>query len=250
MRFIVHKSAFERVDGVTPFGTVILKLKDSGRELSLNKTAVCLLDNTDKERDTDELFSGCDEALQKDLRKGLTLLSAFEIAEIFDDPRNEDKDIRIAGERDYREISAFLTKSDNITYGNFKNDIAEYFNEDNVRARQFSNFEYNFLYRPGGVIKGVLLMVMPREYTFEKVCRTEWIVLAPDLKDSDTEIIKNLLTYAQKMFKNEFPIYRYLHIRDDDKLLSILQAVGFEKTANLEEETSDNKDVEVYDQRK
>lgn len=250
MRFIVHQAVFEKVAERTSYGTIPLKIKKTGRELSLKETAGRLLEIADKELELENLLTGCDESLQQDLRDGLTLLSAFGIAEVFDDPRDGEKDIRVAGERDYRDIAAFLAKSDNISYGNFKVDFTEYINEDNIRARQFMNLEYNFLYRSGGEIKGVLLMAMPREYSFERICRIGWAVIARELSDQAEEIINGLLDYAQTQFGDEFAACRYFHIQPDDRLVTILQQRGFTETAHLEKETNDGHDVVIYDCRR
>ena len=149
MRYLINSSAFTRRDAQNG----VIPMKAGFRALFLKESAGVLLDRTDEWIDFDEVFRGAPEQLLRDLRDGLTLLECFDIAQV-----EEDKPVklcRVAGERDYRRISAFLAQhagqgaNQSLTY------TPALHNEDGIRARQFNNHEYNFLAERDGQIPDI-----------------------------------------------------------------------------------------------
>ena len=250
MYFIVHEDAFTRLGEETEFGTIPLRAAGSRRELFLKNTAAALLACPEERLDFAALTAGKSEAEVRDLEDGLILLECFGIAEVFENPREEEKSVRVAGEKDYRGIASFLAANRKQCYGSYYVTDESYVNEDGIRMRQFNNNEYNILSFKDGAIEAVMLTGMPRNYNMENNFRLAWVVLADDVPEAEIDdIIMKLLDYACEKLGREFSCFRYLSIGEDERLLSVLLRYGFKKKAFLKKETIDGRDVTVYDYR-
>ena len=245
MRFEIINDGFEKRGDITPYGTLPLRSKGNGRDFFLNAPAAVLLDLSSGEHDFEAEFGGLPPEKQQELRDGLTLLSAFGAAKLQKESA-ESAFCRVAGEKDYKAVSA-LVNSDSVTrMGKMPRD-PEYMSQDSIRARQFNNDEYNFLYWENGALKGVLLACIPSSKTYSVAFRLCGIVVSEDADAAETA--GKLIDYTISEFQEEFRICRYLCFEEEDRLVPILLAHGFAQTAHLLKEAEDGGDVTIYDKR-
>ena len=244
MKFRIITENFDVRGEATPYGTIPLRSRVNRRDFFLDIKAADLLSLPEGEHDFDELFGSCDPRDRRAFLDGLTLLSAFGVAEVSAEEPEGPICCRVAGERDYRDISKLLTGEDTVRMGVVPADKV-YMSEDNIRARQFNNDEYNFIYTENGEIKGVLIACMPQAGSFSAAFRLCGIAIArgcdPDM------IIGPLFACAKDAFRDEFRICRYLCFAEDDPFAERLTVLGFRETAKLSAEAEDGGDVTVYD---
>lgn len=245
MRFYINKDAYTRQEarnGVIP-------MKAGFRALFLRESAAALLNRTGEWIDFEEMTQGASEQLVHDLRDGLTLLECFDIAQI-----EEEKPVRlcrVAGERDYRRISAFLERH----AGKGPNQSLIYsqtlHNEDGVRARQFNNQEYNFLIERDGQIIALLIVRPPATGDVSSVVYIQHVVFGAELPaDEQTMMLKTMLTEVECAFRQDYARLRYQHFDAcQDTTLSALKELGFTKNCTLEKEMFKTIDLHIYDRK-
>lgn len=243
MQYLINSSAFTRQapqKGVVP-------IKAGFRALFLKESAGALLERTDEWIDFEETAHGAGEQLRRDLLDGLTLLECFDIARI-----REEKAVRpcrVAGERDYRRISAFLErhagKGSNLSLAY----SSAVHNEDDIRARQFNNHEYNFLAEREGEIIAVMIVRPPAADDVSSVVYLQHVIYASELSDPEqTALLTALLTEVESAFRRDYARLRFQYFNAcQDGMLSALTAQGFRKICTLERELLGNVDVTIYD---
>lgn len=243
MRYLINSSAFTRRDvqnGVIP-------MKAGFRALFLKESAGVLLDRTDEWLDFEEVAHGVSEQQRRDLRDGLTLLECFDIAQI--EEEKPVKSCRVAGERDYRRISAFLERH----AGKGPNQSLAYstalHNEDSVRARQFNNHEYHFLAEREGQIVALMIVRPPAAGDVSSVVYLQHVVYAAELPaEEQTTLLDALLTEVEAAFRQDYVRLRFQYFDAyQDGMLSALAAQGFQKTCTLERELLGGIDLTIYD---
>jgi hypothetical protein len=248
MKFEILSDEYERLGDATQYGTIPLKGKSNKRNFFLDVTAAGLLDLPGGVHDFDGVFKDLDVKQKNEMVDGLRVLTAFGAARII---KEEDKDpdgfkFRVAGEKDYKDVAAFLGGKGTKTYGFVvSGDPAT---EDNLRANQFNNMEYLFLCRKNGKIVGLTVAIMPKETAATRAFQISGVVVADKLTDEEKDtVVKGLWDYVKKAFEGEFKICRHISYAEDDKFLSYLKDFGFIKTATLEKETSAGATSFVYD---
>lgn len=251
MKFMLKSDAFQRLGEITDYDTIPLLATESKRNLFLPSGAEPLLAQSDNWIELEQLQASYSDKAE-DLKNGLILLECFGIAEVKEDPRQEDKSLRVAGERDYRSLADFLTGGKIRRYGNIDLSmteyVQEYLNQDNIRARQFNNMEYNFLIRRNGELVAVLLVGMPSEASYSTACCISWFVVSEDVsEEEDVELLNKLLDYTAEAFKAEFTRLRYLSVAEGDLFVKMLVDYGFKQVAKLVKEADDGRDVIIYD---
>ena len=243
MRYLINSSAFTRREvqnGVIP-------MKAGFRALFLKESAGALLDRTDKWIDFEEVTQGVSEQQRRDLRDGLTLLECFDIAQI--EAEKPVKLCRVAGERDYRRISAFLE----CYAGKGPNQSLAYspalYNEESVRARQFNNHEYNFQAELEGQIVALMIVRPPAAGDVSSVVYLQHVIYAAELPEAEqTALLEALLAEVEAAFRQDYARLRFQYFDAcQDGLLSALTAQGFQKTCTLERELLGGVDLTIYD---
>lgn len=256
MKFEILTDRFERRKERTAYGTIPLRRRADGRDFFLKETAAALLELPAGIHDFDECFGAYGKSLRQDLSDGLTLLSAFGAAAVVPEQDSSACVFRVAGERDYADIAGFVNSGRVFFLGSLaaSDDVMSM---DAIRARQFNNLEYCFLYREQGELKGVLIAGMPSEESWSTACRLCGIVLSDEfagspsgLLSSDGEkAVRGLLDCTEEAFRGDMGIFRYLCLKDDDPFLPFLKDEGFQETAFLRHELADGGDVRIYDRR-
>lgn len=243
MRYLINSSAFTRQEvqnGVIP-------MKAGFRALFLKESAGALLDRTDIWIDFEEVTQGVPEQQRRDLRDGLTLLECFDIAQI--EAEKPVKLCRVAGERDYRRISAFLE----CYAGKGPNQSLAYspalYNEESVRARQFNNHEYNFQAELEGQIVALMIVRPPAAGDVSSVVYLQHVIYAAELPEAEqTALLEALLAEVEAAFRQDYARLRFQYFDAcQDGLLSALTAQGFQKTCTLERELLGGVDLTIYD---
>lgn len=245
MRFIINEEAFVRQEacgGVIP-------LKAGFRSLFLKESAAALLDKPGEWIAFDALAEGVDAQLRQDLADGLTLLECFDIAQV---ERNiVPKVCRVAGERDYRRISAFLKKHAGGAANPSLIYAEEIHNEDAVRFRQFNNQEYNFLVENNGEIAALLIVRPPFPEDVSAVAYVRHAVFDGALPDEmRLQLLDAMLEEAAFAFRQDYGKLRYQYFdASQERLLNELKMLGFECVCTLEKEMPGGADLHVYDRR-
>lgn len=243
MRYLINSSAFTRREahkGVIP-------MKAGFRALFLKESAGILLEKTDEWIDFEDAAQGASEQLRRDLRDGLTLLECFDIAQIEDE--KPVKFCRVAGERDYRRISAFLERH----AGQGPNQSLAYspalHNEDSIRARQFNNQEYNFLAEREGQIIALMIVRPPLAGDVSSVVYLQYVIYAAELSEAEQMVLlEALLAGVEAAFRQDYARLRYQYFDAcQDGTLSALTAQGFQRTCTLERELLGGVDLTIYD---
>ena len=244
MKFRIIRDGYEKRGDTTPYGTIPLRSKRNGRDFFLSVEAEALMTLPDGEYDFDGTFGAFDREKRQALLDGLTLLSAFGAAELFDEPRRSSEFCRVAGEKDYCAVAALITDDTTLRFGQLPIDPV-YMSQDSIRARQFNNEEYNFLYIKNDEIKAVLTACMPQASSYSAAFRLLGIAIGEGCDAED--VIDRLLECAMRSFCGEFRICRYLCFDPNDPFAKTLLSKGFKETARLFGEAEDGADVTVYD---
>ena len=249
MQFLIHSDAFTREPGAGE--TVPLKTVKTGRMLFLKATAAALLDRLDAWTAFDAFSAGAGDAQKADWLDGLTLLECFDIAELTDLPlpARDPDGCRVAGERDYKAVGAFL--QENVGKGFSAAAITDprYYSEDNVRARQFLNQEYNFLREENGALQAVLTISVPRPENVSCVGTVDKVVFDAAL-DEPTAVrcLSSLISFAGEEFTGDLSKLRFFCTGGERGwLLERLVGLGFAPVCTLEREMHRSVDVTFYD---
>lgn len=247
MKFFIHGDTFQREPEAGE--TVPLRAKHSNRMLFLKSTAAALLDAADRWVEFDAFAAGADETLKKDYRDGLTLLECFDLAELADLPEPDTNGCRVAGERDYKAVGAFLCE--NLSKGRSLAAITDplYYTEDHVRARQFMNREYNFLRERDGVLQAVLVVAVPKSESVSSVVSLESIAFEAALTEREAgECLAALVDFAEQEFRGDLAKLRFIRSDDSqDWMVDRLVQAGFHPVCTLEKELNCTRDVTFYD---
>lgn len=243
MRFIINGDAFTRQEarnGVIP-------LKAGFRALFLKESAAALLDQPGEWIDFDELAQGADEQLCRDLADGLTLLECFDIAQV--ERTVAARACRVAGERDYRRITAFLQKHAGGTANPSLVYMEDAHNEDAVRAHQFNNQEYNFICEQDGEIVALLIVRPPFTEDVSAVLYVQHALFDGALADEKRlQLLSAMLDEAAAAFAQDYGKLRYQCFDNcQERTLDELKKLGFEHVCTLEKEMSGGADLRIYD---
>lgn len=243
MRFFINGDAFTRQaakDGVIP-------LKAGFRALFLKESAAALLDRLGEWVDLDDLTQGADDSLRRDLEDGLTLLECFDIAQV--ERVAVPKVCRVAGERDYRRITAFLQRhtggpaNPSLVYSE------DAHNEDSVRARQFNDQEYHFICEREGEIAALLIVRPPYPEDVSAVLYIEHALFDGALpEEMRPQLLQAMLDEAAEAFRQDYGKMRYQQFDAcQARTLGELKALGFAHVCTLEREMSGGADLHIYD---
>lgn len=243
MRFIINGDAFTRQEvknGVIP-------LKAGFRALFLKESAAALLENPGEWIRFEEMVKDTDEQLRRDLEDGLTLLECFDIAKVERDV--QPKVCRVAGERDYRRIAAFLKKNAGTSDNTSLVYVENLHNEDEVRSRQFNNQEYNFICEQQGEIVALLIVRPPFPEDVSAVAYVEHALFDSTLpEERRLQLLSAMLEEAEAGFKVDYRKLRYQYVDAcQQRTLNELKALGFTHLCTLEKEMPGGADLQLYD---
>ena len=247
MRFFIYSDAFIKEPGAGE--TIPLKSLRSNRMLFLKATAAPLLTALDRWTEFDAFSAGADPTQKKDLLDGLTLLQCFDLAELADLPERDDDGCRVAGERDYKAVGAFLTANAGKDFSLTAVTDPRYYTEDSVRARQFMNREYSFLRERDGALEAVLVTSVPRPENVSCVATIESVAFVEGIGEEAAEdCLRALLNFAGREFIGDLGKFRFLYMDPgQDWMLERLKQIGFAPVCTLEKEFYRSVDVTFYD---
>ena len=245
MRYLIHSGAFTRQEargGVIP-------LKAGFRALFLKESAGALLDKTDEWIDFEAAAQGASEPQRRDLRDGLTLLECFDIAEI--EEEKPAKPCRVAGERDYRRISAFLARHGGKGPNQSLPYSPELHNEDSLRARQFNNQEYHFLLERDGEIRAMIIVRPPAAADVSSAAYVQHALYAADMpQEEQAAALEAMLAEVENAFRQDYARLRYQYYdASQDGALAALVKASFRKVCTLKRELIGGIDLTIYDRK-
>ena len=250
MKFMIDSTKYQRTGETTASGTLPLKSLANDRPLFLDGKAADILDHCDVWEDFDELLRG-QKSRRKELYDALVLLNCFGVAQIEEEtcdpalPRT-----RIAGEREYRSVSAFLLIHRHLKDAYFlHSDVPdEYYSEDNLRARQFNNQEYNFYIEQNGLPRALLQIAMP-----DPTCLTRTATICGLVCDAEADEEEKhrfpamLLDRACSALRKDCGRLRFLCTAETQSFRTFLTEQGFREIGRLTAELPDGGDVTILD---
>lgn len=245
MQYLINSSAFTRREAQNG----VIPMKAGFRALFLKESAGILLEKTDEWIDFEDAAQGASEQLRRDLRDGLTLLECFDIAQIKEE--RPVKPCRVAGERDYRRISAFLERYAGKGPNQSLSYAQELHNEDGIRARQFNNHEYSFLVERDGHIIALMIVRPPAAGDVSSVVYLQHVVYAEEVPAAEqAALLKIMLAEVENAFRQDYARLRFQYFDAcQDGMLSALAAQGFQQTCTLERELLGGIDLTIYDRK-
>ena len=246
MKFIVYGNRFtaEPPSG----GEIPIKMLTSRRMLFMKDTAACLLKDVDVWHSFEEYTQNMDAALRQDLADALTLLCCFDLAEE-EQTREAAGPCRVAGERDYRALAAFIQANMGQGLSLQPSGNPEYYNEDDLRYRQFNNHEYNFLMEAEGKIIATMNVAVPGLNDVSNAAFFQSVVFAKELpEDRCREIFRELVDFISAAFRGDLNKFRFaLCSCGDAPLYALLPEMGFSRTAVFKKEADADTDLLLYD---
>ena len=245
MKFIVYSNRFT---AEPPSGGVIpIKGLMNRRMLFMKDTAACLLKDTDTWYSFEEYTKNTDAALRQDIADALTLLCCFDLAE------TEAEEVacpyRVAGERDYRALAAFIQANMGQGLSLQPSSNPEYYNEDSLRYRQFNNHEYNFLMEEEGKIIAGMNVAVPGLNDVSNAVFFQSVVFSKELpEDRCRKIFCGFVDFISAAFKGDLNKFRFaLCSCSDAPLYALLPEMGFSRTAVFKKEADADTDLLLYD---
>lgn len=225
--------------------TLVLKTTDTRRALCIPAGGTAVLDNAD----TWHCFDEKDGEKRRDMQNALKVLEAFNIADIEHDPEPDTDGCTIAGERQYREISAFYKTAIRNAHTILYTSSDEYHSEDMIRMRQFNNKEYNFIRRDSNGICAVLTIGVSGMQQVD--CTGKINSVAFRAGDDDAmcrRSMESLVRFAAECFRGDLNKFRFIYTGSaQDWLLGAFEGLGFKKVCTLEREIAGSIDVTFYD---
>lgn len=243
MRFIINGDAFTRQEAQNG----VIPLKAGFRALFLKVSAAALLDAPGEWIRFEDLVRDADGQHRRDLEDGLTLLECFDIAQVERDI--QPKVCRVAGERDYRRIAAFLKKHAGGSANPSLVYVEKLHNEDDIRSRQFNNQEYNFICEQEGEIIALLIVRPPFPEDVSAVAYVEHALFDSELTDERRlQLLAAMLEEAAAGFRVDYRKLRYQYVDAcQQRTLSELKALGFAHICTLEKEMPSGAELQIYD---
>ncbi len=246
MKFYIEREAFTAVEPAKD--AIPLKALRSGCALFLNPSAAPLL-ATHGWVDFEEFAADAGAPLRRDFEDALTALECFELAKVAEREARAGNDCRVAGEKDYAAVSAFIRA--HMACGHSYSPVAnpEYYSAVSVRARQFNNSDYHFMKERGGELIAVLIVTVPTAGDVSSVVTLHAAVFSALLNKAESAAcLHDLLEFAELEFKEEFSTFRFLYTdAKQDAMLSMLLDEGFTKVCTLEKELNKTIDLVIYD---
>lgn len=254
MRFRLIKDSFRRLGECTGYGTIPLYSEVNGKNLFLPVGAELLLQLADEAAgwyDLDSLTKDFDETRRRACEDALVILACFGIAECEQVETKSQEGVFVAGEREYEEVSRFIqaAQAEGGGYLLEGRGLEDFFSVSAVRARQFNNVCYHFMYRRDGRMEAVLLVsMMPKETLPTAVMLGGLLFRAGLAAEEQKKFFHALLRHVAEAFAADFSKLRFFYKNDTEAdTLSLLLEEGFRKVAVLSHELSDGGSVVLYD---
>ena len=182
------------------------------------------------------------EKVQQDCINALYIMSALELLTIDDDNDNSVVEgCYVAGESDYKKISQFIVNSfkqkKNVLF--FLGKDLNYYSHYSIRARQFNNKEYNFIYfnNRKEIIAQISLGV---------ITNSTFTLLNAFADTNNLDKVKELINYAFLVTPKLNKICLSLNSDTPKKAFKNAEYLGFKLEAILKDEISINVDLLNY----
>ena len=239
-------------------GTASIFIRPSKQVLYLNKTASEIIRNAGEITDSKDLaeyviakfnYNPADKSrIIEDLEDTVYLLSTYSVLKLIedknDDPRNT---VRVAGEKDYVDISDFIKRNINNPENYFYNDFIELYSPVPIRTRQFNNLEYNILAKKEGRIVAILTLAIPPKMS----TALSVILVAFECglsKETSISVMEQMLNYSSGLFKKSMKKYRVNIFNEKQRgVSSMFDNLGFREITRYVNETRDGNDLIVLD---
>ncbi|QIB27354.1 PqqD family protein [Caloranaerobacter azorensis] len=226
----------------------------------LNETAYEILKLVNEGKNYEEIVSiynskyGMGENLEEEVLNTLYSLKYRKLIEFEMENNNiSENDIRVAGEKDYSEISKLIKnnfiKPNKYIYMAADNEV--YYNEETIRIRQFNNYEYNIVAVENARIEAVLTIAPPRSQFFGTSLITG-IFFSPDMSEDKCKLLFTKLLEKGKEYllgdinKIRIHIPDTENLRNKKELIYLLLENGFINEATLKNEICKKYDLIFY----
>ena len=214
------------------------------QDLAINDTLIIAKDVFNKydigQRDIKEV--------EEDLIDALYNLEAFGLVNLLEKKRVNDS-LKIAGERDYSNISKFIINNmhKNLSYVSVKE--SEYYNAIAVRIRQFNNMEYNITkYKDNKVIFNMVIMPPANESVFTVITINSMVFYEGINNEEAMSILNDVFKFIEAHFSTEYNKIRFLYFNKKYKnIKNILETLGFKQVCIYEKEINKCEDLIIYD---
>lgn len=258
MKYIINSNLFNVKSELDD--TLSILIRKSRQLIYLNKTASLIINNDQEVKDTDDLITKVkdkfnvenmsDLEIKSDLNDLLYQLEALGIVQIINRETIKFNQIRIAGERDYSNISKFIKKNidNDNTYCSIVN--KNYYEPYLIRTRQFNNLEYNILkYDENGNIIANMVLLLPPTASYFTSMNINSIIFDKDIDYENVEIIiDEMFKFIVDNFKMDFNKIRIFYFDErQESIIEILKKIGFKKICVYEKEIEKSIDLVIYD---
>ena len=225
--------------------TLALKTTDTRRVLCIPAGGTAVLDKADVWVNFEEK----DPEKSRDMLNALKVLEAFNIADVEHDPEPDTDGCTVAGERQYRIISAFFKNEAGNPRTIISSDTDTYLSEDSIRTRQFNNKEYNFIRSDADGVCAVVTIGVPGKERVDSAGRINNVAFrAGDDDAACRHSLESLIRFATESFRGDLNKLRFIYSGEAQNWIrEILGDLGFKKTCTLERELAKSVDVTFYD---
>ena len=120
------------------------------------------------------------------------------------------KEIEIAGEQDYKNISKFINKNINNPYNQVAVNIPSFYSVVSIRERQFNNLEYNFLTYENSEIISDITIGVPMAGSIFSALSINSAFFRKDMDENQVrQACEKTLKFVQDKFKDKFNKIRF-----------------------------------------
>lgn len=253
MRFQLYKDRFRRLGDHTEYGTIPLYSEANGKNLFLPLAAEPLLQLAESSPGWhvfEEVARDFEEEQQRALEDALVILSSFGLAECLQEEEQREG-VWVVGEKEYKEVVSFIREAQAEGGGYLLEGrgSTDYFSVPALRARQFNNLCYHFMYRRDDLIRGVMFVSMMDREIMPTAILLAGLLFRPGLRGEERKVVfQGLLQYVAGAFRQDYAKLRFLYkCEAEAETLSLLLEAGFRKIAVLPRELADGGSVTLYD---
>ena len=227
-------------------------VKNIDKEFFLDDLSSSIINNLNKATTIDELTNLVDLELKTDDKSllkeeiiryldKLNILKVVEISNNKDNIHNEDIFVKIAGDKDYKQISKFIieniNKESNSLNVIYDKNIEIAYSETALRARQFNNIEYNFMAINNSKIVGYISIFMPTTNSTNCVANISNLILDKNLTENlKSDLVCKMINFAENSFESDLSKLRIcLNKNNSIDVIKYLNKLNFYEDFNTTE---------------